>query len=107
METLPLLHQVRKDLCVYHNYYPLVFNLGEDFNTSAVVAQISPGDTEHSVFIPIFNDMNLEQTELFEVTLNGTTADTSTGVTLGSIQRAEVTIVDRDSMLDSYMQIFT
>ena len=69
----------------------------EDFNISRVVVRISPGDTEHSVFIQIFNDMNLEQTELFDVTLNSTTADTSTGVTLGSIQRAEVTIVDSDS----------
>ena len=75
----------------------LLFDLVEDFNTSTIVAQISPGETEHSVFIEIFNDMNLEQTELFDVLLSGVTADTSTGVTLGSIQRAEVTIVDSDS----------
>ena len=69
----------------------------EDFNISRVVAQISPGDTEHSVFIEIFNDMILEQTEIFAVLLDSVTADTSRGVSLGSIQRAEVTIVDSDS----------
>ena len=80
-------------------YSFLLLFIVEDFNISRVVAQISPGDTEHSVFIEIFNDMNLEQTELFDVRLDGITADTSTGVTLGSIQRAEVTIVDSDSKL--------
>ena len=83
----------------------LLFHLVEDFNTSTVFAQISPGETEHSVFIEIFNDMNLEQTELFDVLLSGVTADTSTGVTLGSIQRAEVTIVDGDSKFYSYAKI--
>jgi len=70
--------------------------LEDDFDINAIVVVFNPGETEHSIFIPIRNDLVLEQDEIFDVVLtniNGTNA----GVEIGMPRTAEVSIMNSNS----------
>lgn len=68
----------------------LFFLVASDFDDTPITVTIMPGDTSGTASIPITNDMTVEGSECFDVTL---TPD-SNGVIPGTPNKTEVTIID-------------
>ena len=71
----------------------------EDFNDTAVMVTIAPGDTTATVPISIINDDLLESPEVFEVAIEIGGMDTD-GAVVGQLGVAEVTIISEDGQLN-------
>ena len=70
----------------------LFFTDGSDFEPVSETVTFLPGETTASVSVPIVDDSNIEDTEMFSATL--TTTDSN--VVIGSDDTATVTILDND-----------
>ena len=68
------------------------FTDGSDFEPVSETLTFVPGQTTASVSVPIVDDSNIEDTEMFSATL--TTTDSN--VVIGSDDTATVTILDND-----------
>ena len=80
---------------------PLCFTALEDFNDTALMVTIAPGDTTASVPISIINDDLLESTEVFDVAIEIGGTDTD-GAVVGQPGVAQVIIVSEDGQLNPH-----
>ncbi|MCA1643331.1 MAG: DUF4214 domain-containing protein [Acidobacteria bacterium] len=64
-----------------------------DYATTVGTLFFAPGESQKTISIPLINDAHAEDSESFDVQLNGATGDTA----LGAASRATVTIQDNDS----------
>ena len=69
------------------------FTDGSDYNITSVTVRVTflPGESKASIRVPIVDDSNIEDTEMFTATLTGVS-----NVVIGTNGTATITILDDD-----------